>query len=77
MQRIKTRNRLGEKSSARCMRREWGQRNSLSKPDLVRTAGGGKPQIVHPKATTEIMNSEAVEEMGWGEKNGFVLKIFV
>lgn len=33
------------------------------KPDLVRTAGGGA-KIVHPKATTGIKSSEAVEETG-------------
>lgn len=50
--------------------------------DLVRIAGGEKTKIVHPKATTGIMSSEAVEEKGvwgWGggEKNGFAFKIFV
>lgn len=35
--------------------------------DLVRIAGGEKTKIVHPKATTGIMSSEAVEEKGvWG-----------
>lgn len=32
--------------------------------DLVRIAGGEKTKIVHPKATTGIMSSEAVEEKG-------------
>lgn len=38
---------------------------------------GDKPKIVHPKATAGIRSSEAVEETGWVDKNGFVFKNFV
>lgn len=47
--------------------------------DPVRITGRKKPKIVHPKTTTGIMRSEAVEEkgVGVGEKNGSAFKNFV
>lgn len=67
----------GEKSSARCTQRDRRrEKQPLPKPDLVRIAGRG-PKIIHPKTTTGIMRSEAVEEGVRGEKNRFVFKIFV
>lgn len=56
----------GEKRSARCTRREWKPEEQPPRADLLRITGRKKPKIVHPKATTGIMSSEAVEEKGVG-----------
>lgn len=74
--RIKDLQQVGGKRAAPGARTGSGAGQTTPKPDLVRTAGE-KPKIVRPKATTGIKSSEAVEETGWGEKNGFVFKNFV
>lgn len=79
LQGLKTCNRLGEKRGAPGARGvSRGRRTSPR--DLVRAARGGSHKIVHPKATTEIMSSEAVENgvagVGWA-KMGLSSKILL
>lgn len=74
LQGLKTCNRLGGEE-ARQVHAERAEAGEPPQGDLVRIARGRSHEIVHPKATTEIMSSEAVEKRmggGVGEKNGFV-----
>lgn len=51
------------------------RRNNPPQPDPLRITGRKKPKIVHPKATTGIMSSEAVEKGVGGRKMGLSAKI--
>lgn len=62
MQGLKICNRLGGKEQ-RQVHAQGVEETTLPSPTWSELQGE-KPQIVHPKATTEIMSSEAVEEMG-------------
>lgn len=77
LQGLKDLQQVGGKRAAPGARGGSGSRRNtpLPQPDPLRITGRKKPKIVHPKATTGIMSSEAVEKGVGGRKMGLSAKI--